>query len=169
MEPDAVVATLNECFGVLVEVVLAHGGMLDKFLGDGLMAVFATPDAPVRNAEAAVACALDAHAALALLNEDRQRRGLPPLYLGIGITCGEVVAGQIGSPQRLEYTVVGSEVNRAHRLQALAGPGETIINDAVAARLGDALEVESRGLVALKGFAEPVPVYRVHACLDCAA
>ncbi|WP_295639275.1 adenylate/guanylate cyclase domain-containing protein [Novosphingobium sp.] len=113
------VETLNELFGELFEAVAAHDGVLDKFLGDGVMAVYGAPLSRGPDAVNAVSSALAMIDALVAINARRCARGAPELRLGLGVTTGEVVAGTIGSPKRMDYTVIGDSVNLASRLQEL--------------------------------------------------
>lgn len=110
----AVVDLLNEYFSYMTDVIVAEGGIVDKFIGDGLMALFGLPTAHGDDADRAVAAARNMQRALALL---RRRPEIPPLRVGIGICTGPVVAGQIGSPDRMNYTVIGESVNLAARLE----------------------------------------------------
>ncbi|MFN9623232.1 MAG: CHASE2 domain-containing protein [Cyanobacteriota bacterium] len=120
-QSEAHVAQLNTYLAAMVDVILAHGGTVDKFIGDAVMAVFGSPvGRGVREeARAAVACALAMGSALASLNATWQREGGGPLANGIGIASGPAVVGQIGSPKRMEFTVIGDTVNRAARLESL--------------------------------------------------
>ena len=110
----AVVDLLNEYFSYMTDVIVAEGGMVDKFMGDGLMALFGLPTGHGDDADRAVAAARKMQRALTLLSE---RQAGPPLRIGIGVCTGPVVAGQIGSPARLNYTVIGEAVNLASRLE----------------------------------------------------
>jgi adenylate cyclase len=119
MNPAEVVGFLNDYFSEMVEPVFEQGGILDKFMGDGMMAVFGSmgemPDHPRR----AVAAALSMKALLSKINGLRSMRGRPPIAIGIGVHTDEVIVGNIGSRRRLEYTVIGDGVNTCSRVQTL--------------------------------------------------
>jgi adenylate cyclase len=117
--PEAVVATLRQFHARLEHCVFDHGGTLDKFLGDGMMATFGTPDPSPRDAAGALACAFAMQDAIAAWNAERLGRGEPAIRLSVGLHFGQVVIGDIGSARRLEFTVLGDTVNVANRLEAL--------------------------------------------------
>jgi class 3 adenylate cyclase len=119
MTPQQVVAFLNDYFTEMVDAVFEHGGVLDKFLGDGLMAVFGSVTDDPGHARNAVLAALRMKALLAKINGVRSMSAKPPIAIGIGIHTDDVIVGNIGSRKRLEYTVVGDGVNTSSRLQAL--------------------------------------------------
>jgi class 3 adenylate cyclase len=124
LAPEEVVRQLNAFHGCMVDQLDAHGGALDKFMGDGILAVFGmgvgADDAPDAGAAQAVACARGMQRALVDLNRERTAAGLPPLEMGLGVHTGQVVAGNIGAPgKRLEFTVIGDAVNTASRLEGL--------------------------------------------------
>lgn len=119
MTPQQVVSFLNEYFSEMVEAVFEQGGVLDKFMGDGLMAVFGSLGDQPDHAERAVRAALRMKALLGKINADRAVVGKPPMAIGVGIHTDEVIVGNIGSTRRLEYTVVGDGVNTSSRVQAL--------------------------------------------------
>ena len=150
---------LNTYLGAMVEVISAHGGTIDKFMGDAVMAVFGSPvGRGVRQeAEAAVRCALAMEERLAALNaawlQEAADHGeeLDPLANGVGLASGPVVAGQIGSPQRLEFTVIGDTVNLASRMEGLTRGLDTVVClVAATARL-----VEGAAGLRLRSFGEP--------------
>ncbi len=119
MDPIQVVEFLNDYFSEMVEAVFEYGGLLDKFIGDGMLAVFGSlgdiPDHPRR----AVMAALKMKALLAKINGKRGIIGKPPINIGVGVHTDEVVAGNIGSQKRLEYTVIGNGVNTTSRVESL--------------------------------------------------
>jgi adenylate cyclase len=137
LPPTEMANQLNEYFGVMVECVFRHDGALDKFIGDAIMAYWGVPDAGQHDAGRAVAAALDMQCALESLNARWAAEGRPLLSVGIGIHAGEAFVGNIGSPRRLEFTLIGDTVNVANRLCRLAGGGEIVVSDAVRDALSD--------------------------------
>jgi class 3 adenylate cyclase/tetratricopeptide (TPR) repeat protein len=153
IDPEETHALLNRYFQTVDEIVGTYGGMIDKHIGDGLMAVFGAPVAHSDDPERAIRTALDIHAALAKMQ--------PPLTAHIGIASGTVVASGMGSDSHREYTVIGDSVNLAARLQDRADAGETLISDAVYNASTSRFESESLGQIEIKGLAEPVAVWRL--------
>jgi adenylate cyclase len=145
----------------MVEVVFAHGGTLDKFIGDAVMALWGAPVAHADDVERAVAAAVAMQRALERLNARWQAEGRRTLEAGIGLNVGEVFAGNIGSDRRLEYTVLGDAVNVAARLCGEAGGGEILISEAVYRSFATPPPALSLAPLPLKGKAQPVPVWLV--------
>ena len=141
-DPERVIALLRDFYRRMADRVFAHGGTLDKFLGDGLMATFGTPHPLPDDAERALACARDMAAEIASWNEQRKELGEPPLRAGIGLHFGPVVLGDIGDERRLEFAVIGDTVNVASRLEAMTRELDVdviVSNDVIArARQGGA-------------------------------
>ena len=164
LEPQALFSLLNRYFEAIAAAVMAENGLLDKFIGDALMAEFGVPRSRGDAAEAlaAVRAALAMQAALERLNAELLARGEPTLRQGIGIHLGDVIAGNLGSSQRLEFTVVGAAVNLASRLEGLTRqfPDYPVLISAdVHALLADQLDVAPLGEHRLKGWARPMEVY----------
>jgi len=156
MSPGEVIALLNEHMTALTGVVHAHHGIVDKFVGDGLMALFGAPRTGGNDARDA----LTAARAMLAVRRARNTTAQHALDIGIGIASGVVVAGCVGSLQRMNYTVVGERVNLAARLCAAAGRMEILIDDATRTRAADQAAVEAV-TIALRGFRAPIAVYRV--------
>lgn len=157
--PESVAGQLSEYFAAMVELIFEHGGTLDKFIGDALLAVWGAPFGQADDADRAVAAARSMQAELPGLNARWAAAGRPELGVGIGVHYGEAFAGTIGSPRRLEYTVIGDVVNVAARLCKAAAPGEIVLSEAVHERLTGAVAGAVEPL-ALRGREQPVMVYR---------
>ncbi len=161
MEPEDVVEILNFYFTSMIEIIFENNGTLDKFMGDAIMVIFGAPVKEYSHAELAVKTAVEMQAAMAGINADLRRRGLPEVAMGIGLSTGPAVVGDIGSEIRMEYTAIGRTVNLAQRLEARAGAGEILASDTVVSDLADRIETESLPPMAVKGFSDPVSAYRV--------
>lgn len=153
MAPEAVIDLLNEHMTALTEIVHRHHGVVDKFVGDLIMAIFGAPTSHGDDAGNAAACALEM---MSRRDELNQTSAHPPLLAGIGIASGEAVAGCMGSENRLNYTVLGEPVNLASRLCSAAGPREVIIDQKTVALLGARAQGRDLSPLSLKGFPEPV-------------
>jgi adenylate cyclase len=158
--PQEVVEFLNGAFAFMIESIDRNGGFINKFLGDGFMAIFGAPLADPAAARHAVAAAREVLAEI-------DRRGLGdgpwPLRIGIGLHVGPAVTGNVGSPRRKEFTAIGDTVNLAARLEQLTKEhgARLIVSDAVMAALGDAGAEAPLGTVAIRGYAEPVRIWRL--------
>jgi adenylate cyclase len=161
MGPDGIAQLLSEYFTEMVEVIFEHGGTLDKFIGDAIMALWGAPIAHVDDPDRALRAALAMQRSIARLNERWASQGRPEIGVGIGINHGEVFAGNIGSHRRLEYTVIGDAVNVAARLCAEAGPGEVLVTEAFLGAVRDQVSCDFLPEIALRGKAQMVQVYRV--------
>jgi len=163
MSPEAVADMLNEYFEAITSAVFEYHGFVDKFVGDELMAVFGAPleqsDHTIRAAKVAIAIKRQLRA----LNERRAARGRKPLDCGIGIHCGPVAAGHIGTARRANYTVVGDTVNLAARIEELTTGGEILVSQAVVNRLSDALPARPWRSVQLRGRAGRHQLYQLAA------
>jgi len=158
--PQEVVDRLDGAFAVLVEILDRHGGIVNKFLGDGFLALFGAPLEAPDAAHSAVAAARE----MLVANERINSATSWPLRMGIGVHFGDVVAGNIGSPRRKEYTVIGDAVNFAARLEALNKElnSQFLISSAVREALGEAAQdAVHRGEVPIRGYEKPVPVWQL--------
>lgn len=157
-EPEEVVEKLNQFFAIATEVILEHGGYIDKFIGDSVLAVFGVPVYRQNHTRRCVMAAIDMQERLARASQD----GNPLLdRVGIGIVSGVVVAGNIGSQVKMEYTVIGDSVNVASYLSNLAGPGEVVVGGSSEKELTDFIDVEPMEPQKIKGREELVQAYRL--------
>jgi adenylate cyclase len=161
LSPEQVVSLLNEFYTLMIETTFKHDGTLDKFIGDAVMAVFGAPIAHPDHAIRAIRTALDMQSGVAELNERREAAGKEPIRIGIGVNVGEVVAGTVGTEDRMEYTVIGDSVNLAARLESNAKPGRILISQHTYERVQDLVKADSLGSLRVKGKEEEVEVYEV--------
>lgn len=161
MPPQEMVGLLNEHFSAMTELVFNYKGTLDKYIGDELMAVFGAPIAAEDDALRAARTAVAIQAKNNELNAVRFEEGRPRLELGVGINTGEVIAGYIGSPMRMEFTVVGDHVNTARRLCDIAKSGQIIIGGSTWRQIKDYAETLAIGAIVLEGKANPVNAYEL--------
>lgn len=161
-DPAWIVDMLNVFFTRVTDAVIRHDGHVNKFLGDEAMAIFGTPLANPRHADSAVRAAMEIQKAMQFIVED-VGRSREDISVGVGVNSGEVVAGNLGSKKRMEYTVIGDGVNVASRLTAMAKPGEILISKQTydQMRNKDDLRVEERGSVEVKGRRTRISVYNV--------
>jgi PAS domain S-box-containing protein len=160
-QPEEVVEVLNQYLDIMVDVLFKYQGTLDKFLGDGLLALFGTPLPQADHSQRAVLAALEIQQAIGAFNTSRSQQGAMTLDMGIGINSGEAIVGNIGSERRMEYTVVGDMVNVAHRLQAQAQGGEVLISDTTLAYVRELVTVYATVEAQVKGRQQPVCAHRI--------
>jgi adenylate cyclase len=162
LSPEDLIDVLNGYFGEMVAAIQKHGGMVDKFIGDAVLAVFGLTEGADNPAAAAVAAAREMQQRLKDYNARLAGRGLH-LQSGIGVHAGEVVAGYLGSAERLEFTVIGHAVNVAARIESRAREPlpSLLFSDEVARRLAGRLDVREVESVTLKGVAEPMRLFTV--------
>ncbi|MFQ5757971.1 MAG: adenylate/guanylate cyclase domain-containing protein [Acidiferrobacterales bacterium] len=161
LPPEKVVDALNVFLGTIADIVMNQGGSVDNFIGDAMMAVFGVPVAKPDDAARAVACALEMQNAMASVNAEIEDRGLPHLSMGIGLSTGEAVAGNIGSESRVKYSVIGSIVNLAARIEGIASGGQIFASDATFNEIHDIVRTAGNLNVKLKGLIHPAPIYEI--------
>lgn len=161
--PDDVVRQLNEYFSAMVPVVFAHRGTVDKFVGDMIMALFGAPLDDPDHPEHAVQAGLAMLAELDALNARLGAAGLPALDIGIGISTGDMVAGNIGASSIMSYTAIGDAVNLGARLESLNKDFGTrlLVSEATRARLKERYDVRALGTVTVKGKTRPVEIFEI--------
>ena len=171
MKPPEVVRVLNAYFEQMVESVFQHHGMLDKFIGDGLMAVFGAPRDVADHALCAVRCALDMRQRLIAVNATLREAGLSELNIGIGLHTGTVVVGNIGSTKRTEYTAIGDNVNLAARLESQTKEQgvDILMSEATFRTIADAVVADRLGEVQVKGKQRGVVIYALRGMREPAA
>lgn len=162
-KPEEVVAMLNEYFAVMVKIINANGGIVDKFIGDAIMAVWGVPKSTKNDAQSAVKACLEMRRALADLNEKRMSRKEPPINIGMGLHAGSAISGTIGSDERMEYTVIGNTVNTGSRVESStkAFGSDLLISDTVLEKIGDKFLTEFAGAAEVKGRSEPLKMHKV--------
>ncbi|HEX5101106.1 MAG TPA: adenylate/guanylate cyclase domain-containing protein [Polyangiaceae bacterium] len=159
--PAGVVDMMNEYFEQMVEVVFKYEGTLDKFMGDGIMALWGAPVVHPDDALRSVSCALEQMDVLARFNRRRVEENQEALAIGIGIHTGPLVAGYIGSSKALSYTVIGDVANTSARVCGIAAPGQVLISEATLAKLQNKVEVEELPPANLKGKEKPFRIFNV--------
>jgi adenylate cyclase len=161
MPPEEIARLLTDYFSEMVEIVFEHGGTLDKFIGDAIMALWGAPIAHEDDPDRALGAAIAMQRAVVQLNAKWAETGRPPIGIGIGINFGEAFAGNIGSHRRLEYTVIGDAVNTAARLCKDAEAGEILVGTAFRAAVRGQELFEPAVEMSLRGKSAAVEVWRV--------
>lgn len=166
--PEEVVAMLNEYFEIMVGIINRHGGVVDKFIGDAIMAVWGAPQSHERDPQNAIRAALEMRRELAVLNDKRELRGKVPIKIGMGLHRGEAISGTIGSTERMEYTVIGDTVNQASRIEASTKSFGTdlLLSHDLAEFAKNEFLLETAGSVEVKGKSEPLTLFKVRGYFD---
>jgi adenylate cyclase len=159
--PEELVMLLNTFLSRMTDVIFKHGGTLDKFVGDEVIALFGSPIPMPDHALRAARTALEMQQAhQALVNEFRKQEKELPL-MGVGISSGEVIAGEFGPPIRTDYTAIGRVMNLGARLCSVAGGGQILISPSTYHTVRDQVEVNKKEPISLKGIGQPVPVFEL--------
>ncbi len=161
LSPRQIVSLLNGYLGTMSEVIQGHGGTIEEFIGDGIIAFFGAPVIYGDDAERAVAAALAMQLAMKEVNARNRRSALPDIAMGIGIATGEAIVGNIGSEKRTMYGAIGSTVNLAARIETYTLGGDVFIDDATRDEIGEILRIDRTQEVLPKGFNEPISIHRV--------
>jgi adenylate cyclase len=160
-QPERIVSLLNRYFSAMTDIIFAHGGTLDKYLGDGLMALFGAPTATPDDANNAINAAVAMQRRLLGINVELMNEGLPEIGVGMGLHTGEVIVGYIGSDRRSEYTAIGDTVNTSQRLESNAKGGEILISDATAKAARSRYQLKPRDPITVKNRTQPVVLWEV--------
>jgi len=164
-DPEETLRLLNRFFGSMAKIITAYDGMIDEFLGDGILTIFGVPERHDDDPARAVACALKMQNALQQLNKALEEEGIPTLKMGIGINTGTVIVGNIGSKIRAKYGIVGMPVNTASRIESLTVGGQVLIGEPTYRLIASLVEVDPPQTVMMKGLQEPLvcfPVKAIH-------
>ena len=161
LAPEEVVTLLNAFYTLMIDTTFKHDGTLDKFLGDGVMAIFGAPIFHPDHCLRALRTALAMQAGIRELSARRVAEGKAPLRVGIGVNAGSAVAGSVGTETRMEYTVIGDSVNVAARLESYAKPGQILITEHTHGLVRDAIEARALGRLKVRGKEEELEVYEV--------
>ncbi len=161
MEPERVVELLNEFFTEMTDLIFENGGTLDKYLGDGIMALFGAPIPKPDDPWRAVQTAIAMQRALTRMNSVAEAKGQKALQMGLGVNTGPVTAGNIGSSKRMDYTVIGDSVNLASRLCANATGGQILISESTFRTLDSRVPSLKLDPIRVKGKEKPVEVYEI--------
>lgn len=159
--PEKIVSLLNRYFSAMTEIIFAHGGTLDKYLGDGLMALFGAPTATPDDASNALNAAVAMQRRLLGINRELREEGFSEIGVGMGLHTGEAIVGYIGSDRRSEYTAIGDTVNTSSRLESNARGGEILVSDATAKAAHSRYKLKPREPIMVKNRQQPVNLWEV--------
>jgi class 3 adenylate cyclase len=161
-DPALVMGVLNEYLARMTDIIIAHGGTINEFIGDAIFAVFGAPLAHPDHAERAAASALAMQRAIAEINRSNADRAFPRFEMGIGVNTGEAVVGNIGSAQRAKYAIVGHAVNVAARVEGCTVGGQIFVSASTYDRIRELAQVGRPVSVDVKGLAEPLVLYELY-------
>jgi adenylate cyclase len=159
--PEKIVQLLNRYFSAMTDIIFAHGGTLDKYLGDGMMALFGAPSVTEKDAANAMSAAVAMQRRMLSINDELRAEGYPEIGIGIGLHTGEAVVGYIGSERRSEYTAIGDTVNTASRLESNAKAGEILVSEATANAARSRYQLAAREPISVKNRTQPVPLFEI--------
>ena len=161
LAPLTLINLLNRYFTVMCDVIQRHDGVIDKFMGDSVMALFGAPRRRPDDVERALCCAAEMQHAMAAMNRESRSRGEPDLYAGIAVNTGPAMAGSFGSALHSEYTVIGDAVNLVSRMESFSLRGQVLISDSSRIAAGQGIETGQVNQVRVKGMAEPLILYEL--------
>jgi adenylate cyclase len=158
---EIAVDVINFYLEVMTEVISQYQGTINEIMGDGILVMFGAPIAREDDSQRAIACAIAMQLAMDKVNQHNQQLNLPPLEMGIGINTGEVLVGNIGSKKRAKYTVMGSPVNLAARIESFTVGGQILVSKDTLEDAGSIVRVDEKMQIQPKGFQEPITVYDI--------
>ncbi len=161
LSPEQVITILNLYLAAMADVISEHNGIINEFLGDGILVFFGAPIAREDDPERAVACAIAMQLSMNSVNEDLRLRGIPPLAMGIGINTGDVIVGNIGSEKRTHYSAIGHNVNLTYRIESYTIGGQIFISESTFKKLEDIVTIWSEKTVNPKGINQDITIYEV--------
>ncbi len=161
LDPVDCVTLLNNYFGVMTPLLLKHGGTIDEFLGDAILAIFGAPIKRKDDAERALLCAIEMQRAMTTVNIKNQQMGLPPIQMGIGLNTGEVVVGNIGSIDRSKYGIVGHHVNLTSRIESFTVGGQILASEYTIKDCGAEVILGETAEVSAKGVKDPIKIHDI--------
>jgi class 3 adenylate cyclase len=164
MEPEGLTELLNTYFTEMSQIALKYGGTIDKFVGDSIMIFFGDPTSQgaKKDTQACVSMAIEMRKHMTVLRQKWKSQGIrTPLEIRMGISTGFCTVGNFGADNRMDYTIIGKEVNLASRLEELADPGEILVSYETFSLIKDSILCRDKGEITVKGFARPVPIYQV--------
>jgi class 3 adenylate cyclase len=162
LTPQETLQLLNDYYGVAVDIIFKHEGVLDKFLGDGIMVFWNAPLEQEEHQLKACRCALELRSEFEKLNIEREKEGNEPIYIGIGINTGEAIAGSVGSEERMEYTVVGDNVNLASRINSKTDRGQILISEQTYKEISNIAIATALPPTMVKGKSKKVKLWLLH-------
>jgi class 3 adenylate cyclase len=168
MEPDDLVNSLNRYFGLMVDTLMERGGVVDKYIGDAIMAIFGAPTKHADDALRSVLAGLEMTESLEVFNVGQRERGKPEFRIGVGINYGVVTVGNIGCDKKMNYTVIGDAVNLASRLEGATKMYHQplLMSQAVRDRVADQIRCRQVDKIAVKGKSEGISVYTARSALS---
>ncbi len=164
LQPEALTDLLNSYFTEMSRIALKYGGTIDKFVGDAILIFFGDPTSrgPKQDAIACVSMALEMRKKMKMLRQQWRKEGISkPLQVRMGVNTGYCTVGNFGAETRMDYTIIGREVNLASRLESVAQPGEVLIAESTYNLIRDVIMCRDRGQINVKGFSKTVPIYEI--------
>lgn len=159
--PEKMVEIINIYLAEMTDIINDYKGTINEFMGDGIFVMFGAPVSFVDNEERAVSCAIAMQLAMDGINQKLAKMDVTPLEMGIGIHCGEVIAGSIGSRQRAKYTILGSNVNLAARIETYTVGGQILVSQEMVEAVGQIVKTSGEIEVQPKGFSKPIPIFEI--------